>query len=192
METASPDKNYGPVEVFLGLGANIGDSVSNILTAFERIKTGVLSNAELSSLYITEPQDVEKQPDFINAACRGVFSGTAFELHSGISKIEAGLGRNRSNEQRRGPRLIDIDILYFGGMIINSGNEADGEGNWLRIPHERLKNRRFALVPLIELSPRLTDPQSGVLYSTINEELSGQGIYTFDTVRYIKSHGAES
>lgn len=174
-----------PVKVFLGLGANIGKSEDSIRTAFGYISSEVLTKSVLSSLYRTEPQDVKTQPDFINAACSGFFSGSAFELLRKINSIEKNLGRNRSNEQRRGPRLIDIDILLFGDYILNEGCETDGEGRWLRIPHERLNIRRFALIPMLELDSKLRDPLNGAAFSTIAASLHEQGIYTFDKLRYI-------
>ncbi|HAK45058.1 MAG TPA: 2-amino-4-hydroxy-6-hydroxymethyldihydropteridine diphosphokinase [Spirochaeta sp.] len=188
----SPYDCFDSIEIFLGLGANIGDPAANLKSAFSEIKCRILKDAELSSLYITEPQDVKKQPEFVNAACTGLYSGSAFDLHNALSLIENDLGRNRNIEQRRGRRMIDIDILYFGGMIIDYGRESEGEGKWLRIPHERLRQRKFALVPLLELAPELVDPASAKPYSYFNDLLSGQGIYTFDAVSYIKAHGAES
>ena len=191
MSKTSPHAVFESAPVILGLGANIGRPADSISLAFSIIKDKLLTDARLSSLYITEPQDVKNQPDFINAACAGFFSGSAIELLEGTSIIERDLGRNRSSEQRRGPRLIDVDILYFAGCIIEFGHEADGEGNWLRIPHERLKQRKFELVPLLELEPDLTDPFTLKPYSFFNKTLCGQGIYSFDAVSYIKDHGAE-
>lgn len=177
-----------PVEVYLGLGANIGSKYENILAAFDKISTDVLKNAVLSSLYITDPQDVQDQPQFINAACRGSFSGSALKLLKKLNEIEENLGRRR-NGIRRGPRLIDIDILLFGEYIIKHGIESDGAGCWLVIPHERLTNRRFALIPMLELNTKLIEPISGLPFSSYPGKLGDQGIYSIDTVRYIKSHG---
>ena len=89
-----------------------------------------------------------------------------------ISIIEHSLGRNRAAETRRGPRSIDIDILLFGSMIIESGTEVDGEGCWLRIPHERLKMRKFALVPMLELKPEAADPVTGEPFSNFVKKLA--------------------
>ena len=191
MVSSTADDFHESLAVILGLGANIGDPADNIFKAFAEIKSRVLEEARLSSLYITAPQDVSEQPDFINAACIGNFTGSARSLLIAVNHIEKEFGRNRSMEKRRGPRLIDIDILYFGGHVISFGEEGDGEGKWLRIPHERLTQRKFELVPLLELTPDLTDPLSGDRYHDINERLSGQGIYSFDAVRYIKDHGAK-
>ena len=182
----------GPTEVYLGLGANIGNTYENIIAAFSEIKSGVLASAEISSFYVTEPQDVTEQPEFLNAACRGFFSGPAIELIEKLHHIEKNLGRKRGAESRRGPRLIDIDILLFGEYIIRYGNESDGEGLWLVIPHESLTKRRFALVPMLELNNHLINPSSGRSFSSYQEELKDQGIYSFDAVRYIKSHGGDS
>lgn len=162
-----------PVSVYLGMGANIKNPAENLRAAFERLKTEVLTEAKLSSLYITEPMDVKEQPEFINAVCSGLYNGSPEELLTDIHLIEASLGRNRANEQRRGPRPIDIDILLFGELVLNDPPK-------LTIPHERLNQRKFALVPLLELAPEILDPVSGQSYSAILSSIEDQWIQRFD------------
>jgi 2-amino-4-hydroxy-6-hydroxymethyldihydropteridine diphosphokinase len=122
--------------------------------------------------------DVTDQPKFINAVCTGLYNGNPEELLKLVNSIETKLGRKRRNEQRRGPRAIDIDILLFGDSIINRAPE-------LIIPHSRLKERRFALQPMLELVPDLADPVTGKPFSQFLDKLSGQGIYYFRPNSYI-------
>jgi 2-amino-4-hydroxy-6-hydroxymethyldihydropteridine diphosphokinase len=155
------------------MGANIKNPADNLLSAFARLKTGVLTDAVLSSLYITEPMDVKEQPEFINAVCSGLFRGGPLQLLHEIHMIEGSLGRDRNREQRRGPRPIDIDILLFGNMILNNPPQ-------LIIPHERLTQRKFALVPLLELSPDLCDPENGTPYKSVLSQLDNQWIQLYN------------
>ena len=156
-------------EVYLGLGANIRNPAETLQAAFEVLRTGVLEDAVMSSLYITEPMDVKDQPEFVNAVCRGRFSGSPLQLLARIHEIEGAYGRNREQEIRRGPRPLDIDILLFGKEVIN-------DPPVLIVPHERLRQRQFALVPLLELSPELTDPADGSSYKDVSASITDQWI----------------
>lgn len=111
---------------------------------------------------------MEDQDKFFNTAVMGFYSGTPGELLSAIHEIEAFFGRDRSGERRWGERTLDIDILLFGNRIVN---EED-----LQIPHPRLKERRFALQPLLELSPDAAEPGTGVPYRDICQSLPDQGV----------------
>jgi len=173
MSSINTKSESAPSIVYLGLGANVGDPAGNLRAAFGRLKNEVLTGARLSSLYITEPMDVKKQPDFINAVCTGSFSGSPEELLEAIHLIEGSLGRNRAIEQRRGPRPIDIDILLFGSLVINNPPK-------LVVPHERLLERKFALTPMLELTPTLKDPENGEAYSAALSRIDDQWIQRFD------------
>ncbi len=176
MTELKADKQVKTV-VYLGLGANIGrNPAETILEAFDILSKKLLDAPVISSIYLTAPQDIINQPFFHNAVCSGLWNGSPLSLLESIHEIEESLGRCREKEQRRGPRPIDIDILLFGDFSINYGRETDGKGCWLKIPHERLNNRRFALVPLIELSPELRDPLSGQKFSSIEASICDQEI----------------
>ena len=167
-----------PVQVYLGLGSNTGDSGNILQQAFTELGK-YLSSAETSSLYVTEAQDVRQQPDFINAVCCGLFTGNPFDLLSLVNRIEEKFGRDRSSELRRGPRPLDIDILLFGDLVFD---KSDSEGRRLTVPHPRLKQRRFALIPMLELDGDLIDPVSGLQYRTISEKLDsaeGQSVIPY-------------
>lgn len=157
--------------VFLGLGSNVGDSIGIIGNAFGRLST-ILRDARLSSLWRSRALYVEEQPDFVNAVARGETRLSPYELLDAIHEIEAEFGRDRSRERAKGPRTLDIDILLYGSSII-----TDDE---LIVPHPGLKERQFALVPLLELDRELVDPMTGEPYSRILERLPTQGIYLLE------------
>jgi len=155
--------------VFLGLGSNLGDAAATIRSAFGRLDGGILEDARLSRLYRSKPLYLEDQPDFVNAVAAGEASLPPRELLRELNRVEADFGRDRSKEIRNGPRSLDIDILLYGGLILA---EPD-----LILPHPRLAERRFALIPLLELEPGLVDPAGGRPYAEIAKTLPEQGIY---------------
>jgi len=162
------DKNeIGHSLVALGLGSNKGDSVLIINTAVETLKQG-LKETRMASLYDTDPLYVIDQGNFINTAITGFYEGTPRELLYYISYVEAKFGRDRVMEKRWGERLLDIDILLFDNFIIK---EHD-----LVIPHSHMKERRFALEPLLELLPDIIDPESGQSFWNICQALPDQGV----------------
>jgi len=155
--------------VFLGLGSNVGDCAATIRTAFDRLSAGVLDGSRLSRLYRTRPMYVEGQPDFVNAVAAGQSRLEPRELLEAVNRIEAEFGRDRSREEPKGPRSLDVDILLYGSLVLDEPG--------LSIPHIGLVERRFALVPLLELESGLRDPRSGASYADILAALPEQGIY---------------
>lgn len=162
-------------KVFLGLGGNRGDS-PRILRETASILGSFLSDSRLSSLFRSEPRYRVDQDDFVNAVFSGFTELSPRELLDKIHEIESSFGRDRSQELSKGPRTLDIDILLFGVRICD---DAD-----LTLPHKGLKERKFALIPLLELEPKLCDPQSGMSYSTILASLAPQGIYLLEPGLY--------
>jgi GTP cyclohydrolase-4 len=138
------------VEVYLGLGSNLGDREQNLARATDLLAQRVKID-KTSSLYVTEPVDHRDQPLFLNAVCRIQTSLAPEELLGLAKRIEAALGRKPSF--RNGPRPIDIDILFYGDNVVNVPH--------LVIPHPRVQERAFVLVPLAEVAPRLVHPVSG-------------------------------
>ena len=157
--------------VYLGLGSNVGDGASTIRAAFAEL-SNLLEGARLSRLYRSRARYVEDQPDFTNAAVMGETELSPRALLSAVNAIEANFGRDRSQETKKGPRRLDIDILLYGSLILN---ERD-----LVIPHPGLRERQFALLPLLDLDAGLYDPLSGEPYSTIERGLPPQGIYLME------------
>lgn len=131
---------------YLSLGSNLGDREGNLrqaLRMLEAIPQACL--VAVSSLYETEPVGDGGPGDYLNVAVKMNVTGTAQEFHRACSEIEQTLGR--PTPPRRGPRRIDIDLLLFGDERIN---EPD-----LQIPHPRMEQRAFVLVPLLEIEPSL-------------------------------------
>ena len=160
-------------EIFcvLGLGSNrpYGDqSCAELINAAAEALKKNLTELRLSPLYKTAPLYVTDQEPFVNAVVTGIFSAGPRELLKITGELESRYGRDRSAERRWGERSLDIDILLFGGMVVS---EAD-----LVIPHPRLKERAFALRPLLDLLPNAVDPETGQKYSDILAALPEQAI----------------
>lgn len=138
--------------VFLGIGSNLGDRLVNVTQAV--IMIGELPRVVLekeSSIYKTLPYGVKDQPCFYNKVVRIDTSYTPRELLSEILKIESKMKRQR--KKKWGPRIIDIDILFFNHSVVN---EED-----LVIPHYDIVNRDFCLYPMMELEPEFRHPVDG-------------------------------
>src|SRR5207248_357151 len=118
----------------------------------------------------TEPMDLPGQRWFLNLVAEVQTSLFPLQLLARISKIEQQLGRRRM--VAKGPRTIDIDILLYGNFVIRTPN--------LVIPHERLSERRFVLLPLLELAPDLRDPASRRPLRDLLGEVSGQAVRKVD------------
>ena len=134
--------------VYLGLGSNIGDREAMLQAAIDELHAEEVSVVRLSSVYETQPMDLPNQPWFLNLVVEAHTQLFPVQLLTRIGKIEQRLGRRRLIA--KGPRSIDIDILLYGNSVIRTSS--------LIIPHERLTQRRFVLVPLLELKPDLRDP----------------------------------
>ncbi len=150
------------VEVYLGLGSNLGDREKNIVQALELLgERGRV--AAVSALYETDPVGLTG-PLFLNAVSLYQTELGPYELLSSINGIEARLGRKPGPS----PRPIDIDILVYGELVMRSET--------LTIPHPRLAERAFVLVPLAELAPELVVPGSREKVSQLLAEVSREGV----------------
>ena len=146
--------------VVLGLGANLGDRLATLRTAATALDQldGVRVTAR-SSVYETPPAGGPAQPDYLNAAVAVETSLTPGELLERLLVIEHRLGRRRPDAVRWGPRTIDIDLLWMNRATFGSPD--------LEVPHPRLTERAFALVPLLELVPNAAHPISGLRYDSL-------------------------
>lgn len=136
------------VTACIGLGANLGDAAGTLRAALSAI--AALPGTTLvaaSPLYLTPAWGMQTQPDFINAAARLDTALEAPALLAALLQIERQFGRQRSGAQRWGPRTLDLDLLLYGDAVI----ELPG----LQVPHPRLHERAFALVPLADVAPEL-------------------------------------
>ena len=137
---------------YVGLGSNVGDRRGTIEQAVERLETkDGIEVVAVSTLRETEPVGVLDQPRFLNGAVAVETLLSPRELLDALLEIEGALGRVR--RERWGPRTIDLDLLVYGGEVVDEPG--------LRVPHPRLHERRFALEPLAELDPRLVVPGVG-------------------------------
>lgn len=149
------------MKVYLGIGANLGDRGKNIHGALELIKEHIGPVKKASSLYETEPWGFKSENDFLNMVAEVETRLKPSGLLGRILMIEAQLGRLRG-EKKYTSRLIDIDILLYGEKIL--------EAKSLVIPHPKLHERRFVLIPLSEIMPDLVHPKLG---KTIKALLKG-------------------
>ena len=133
--------------VYLSLGSNMGDPATNLDTAIAGLRA-LGDVAAVSSFYETEPVELTAQPWFLNCAVKLDTEKMPKQLMSGILDLEQEMGRRR--QQKKGPRIIDIDILLFGSSII--------ETKGLTIPHPAMHQRRFVLEPLAEIAPEVRHP----------------------------------
>lgn len=133
--------------VYLSLGSNLGDPAANLQTAIDRLAS-LGEVVEVSSLYETEPVEVTAQPWFLNCVVKLDTEKMPRQLIAGILALEQGMGRQR--KQKKGPRIIDIDLLLFGTSIIEIPS--------LTVPHSKMHQRRFVLEPLAEIAPHARHP----------------------------------
>lgn len=137
--------------VYLGLGTNIEPRKAHLEEALLRLGRFLVIK-KTSSVYQTKPLFYEDQSDFLNMAIQVDCFLTPSELLRKIKTIEKEMGRQLDIIPLKGPRQIDIDILFYGEQIINL--------DYLSIPHPGVAKRKFVLVPLLEIAPKFIHPQS--------------------------------
>lgn len=140
--------------VFLALGSNEGDRVQHLKAAISRIAAIGGSVLQVSPVYETAPWGVTDQPDYLNLVMQIETALPPHELLAAMQETEAGLHRVR--EVRWGQRTIDIDVLFYGNEVIDTAD--------LVVPHPRIQDRRFVLVPLADIAPGFLHP---VLQKTV-------------------------
>jgi 2-amino-4-hydroxy-6-hydroxymethyldihydropteridine diphosphokinase len=136
--------------VFLSLGSNRGDRLANFRRALEELGQAGIKVQRVSSFYKTEPVGFGPQAWFLNCAAEASTELMPLQLLKAIKSVERALGRRPG--VNKGPRPIDIDILLYENVVVRTAA--------LTIPHARMSERRFVLVPLRELAPAVRHPLS--------------------------------
>lgn len=152
------------VWIFLGLGSNQGDRRGHIEGGIAALDGGGIRIDRRSSLYETEPIGLLDQPWFLNQVVGGTSDLEPRALLDLCHRIEDEAGRART--VRFGPRTLDIDILLYDDEVIHDGD--------LEIPHPRMHERRFVLVPLVEIASEVRDPRNGKRFAEILAGLSDE------------------
>ncbi len=157
-----------PILVYLGLGANLGDRAANLRAAWEALPP-LIQPLRASPIYKTPPWGFTDQPDFLNQVVEVHTYLAPLDLLAYLKHIEAHLGRIPSF--RNGPRLIDIDILFY----------ADQQHNLpgLTIPHPRVHERAFMLIPLCQLAAELVHPALGQSIRQLAAQVDAAGVEVY-------------
>lgn len=153
-------------EVFIGIGSNLGPARGNFERALRSVSefSTVLA---VSSLYESDPVGPAGQPRFANAVAKTRTDLSPFELLDRLKAIEREMGRKKT--ARWGPRVIDLDIVFYGNLVMESDS--------LVIPHPRAHERRFVLEPLLEIEPDASHPATGTSLKEILSRLGdSQGV----------------
>ncbi|GJM41309.1 MAG: 2-amino-4-hydroxy-6-hydroxymethyldihydropteridine diphosphokinase [Ardenticatenaceae bacterium] len=154
--------------IYLGLGTNLGDRTANLQSAIDGLAEELVITA-VSPIYQTPPWGVTDQPDFLNLCLAAQTEFSPIALLSFIKDLEVNLGRKPA--ERWGPRLIDIDILFYAKQIFETEN--------LTIPHPHLAERAFVLHPLADIAADFVHPILGETISDLAAKVVGEGIRPF-------------
>jgi len=159
-----------PITVYLGLGSNMGNRQENLDKALDLLSQR-LRIGEVSAVYDTEPVGNVNQPRFLNLVCQAYTTLPPESLLTLAKAIESKLGR--ASRKSNMPRPIDIDILFYDNRVIETPE--------LVIPHPRLAERAFVLIPLVEIAPDLVHPVSGKNIRELLKAAEGiQGVFKWN------------
>ena len=152
--------------IYLSLGSNLGDREKNLRTAIAALADGGVLVTRASLFYETEPVDLREQPWFLNCAVQATTEAPPLDLLQALHGIESQMGSRKLVP--KGPRLIDLDILLYGDETIHASE--------LQVPHPRMLQRKFVLVPLAEIAPNLKHPSWKGTVSQLLADLSDSSV----------------
>lgn len=158
--------------IYLSLGSNLGDRLANLSNAIINLAPKVQSGAQ-SSIYETEPWGYSDQPAFLNQIVKAHTTLDPFELLAFVKEIE--VSRGRQETFRFGPRLIDLDILFYDDLVLDTPK--------LTIPHPRITERAFVLIPLAEIAPDLCHPVFGKTIQQLKTSVDGSSVELFQSAK---------
>jgi 2-amino-4-hydroxy-6-hydroxymethyldihydropteridine diphosphokinase len=155
---------------FVGLGANLGEPQRQVQQAFRELDAIAHTRVvRTSSLYRSEPLGLADQPRFVNAVAQVETGLPAGRLLAELQAVEARHGRSRSFANA--PRTLDLDLLLFGNVVIDTAS--------LQVPHPRMHERAFVLLPLLEIAPDVAIPGQGPARLLL-EKCTNQGVEKLD------------
>ena len=152
-------------KVFLGLGSNVGNKIENIKKAINLLQEKI-NNIEVAPFYVSKAVGYENQDDFVNTVLKGYTKLNPFELLEFTKQVEKQVGR--IYRFHWGPREIDIDILFYDDLVINTED--------LVIPHPRIQERDFVLMPLMDLEKGFMHPNLNVSVEELLRNLENKSI----------------
>jgi 2-amino-4-hydroxy-6-hydroxymethyldihydropteridine diphosphokinase len=155
---------------YVAIGSNLNQPQRQVGDAFERLAALPDTRLELrSQIYLTRPMGPQDQPDFVNAAAGLLTRLGARELLDALLEIERAMGRSR--QERWGPRIIDLDLVWMHGAVIDEPG--------LTLPHPGVSERNFVLYPLSDIAPTLMIPGHGRV-ADLKSRVSGGGVSVLD------------
>ncbi len=152
--------------IYLLLGTNLGKLKENLMNAIEELSKSGIKILKKSKIYKTKPWGKKNQPDFLNMAVEAETNLTPEKLLQTIKEIEKKLKREKT--EKWGPRIIDIDILFYGNRIVNEPE--------LKIPHPYFFERNFAIIPMADIAPDFIPPAQNKSIKEVKAGVNSEGI----------------